>query len=144
MWIIMTRQERELDCILHVWNSYSGHWQRNTGSCSHVRLGVQPSFGQGALLGPLSSSDSLWRARRLQADLGRQLNGVSSDTLVWLASGLSGRVLRSVVRRVMFLGAYDSTFASQACWGVRDKWNWGYIFLNLGPTNLFSLKRWQV
>ena len=38
---------------------------------------------------PLRSSDSLWQAGRLQADFGCQLDGVSSDTLVWLASGLS-------------------------------------------------------
>uniref|UniRef100_A0A4W5PWT2 Eosinophil peroxidase n=1 Tax=Hucho hucho TaxID=62062 RepID=A0A4W5PWT2_9TELE len=62
--------------------------------------------------GTLRSSDSLWRAGRLQADLGHQLNGVSSDTLVQLASGLSGRVLRSVAWRVMFQRMHDSTFTS--------------------------------
>jgi hypothetical protein len=44
-----------------------------------------------ALLGSLRSSDSLWWAGCLEADLGRQLNGVSFDTLVQLASELSGR-----------------------------------------------------
>ena len=38
---------------------------------------------------PSCSSDSLWQARHLQTDIGRQLNSVSSDTLVQLASGLS-------------------------------------------------------
>lgn len=32
-----------------------------------------------------------------QADLGRQVNGISSDTLMRLTPGLNGRVLRSVV-----------------------------------------------
>ena len=41
------------------------------------------------VLVPLHFSDSLRRAGRLHADFGRQLYGVSSDTLVWLASGLS-------------------------------------------------------
>jgi hypothetical protein len=64
------------------------------------------------LLDSPRSSDSLWRAGRLLADLGRQLNGVSSDTLVRLASGLSWQVLRSAVWRVMFQRTHDSTFAS--------------------------------
>ena len=38
---------------------------------------------------PSYSSDSLWRAGRLQADFVRQLDGASSDTLVRVASGLS-------------------------------------------------------
>jgi hypothetical protein len=38
---------------------------------------------------PLRSSNSLWRAGRLQADFGRQLDSVNSTTLVWLASELS-------------------------------------------------------
>jgi hypothetical protein len=46
------------------------------------------------------------------ADFGRQLNGVSSDTWVQLASGLSECVLRSEAWRVMFRGKHDSTFAS--------------------------------
>uniref|UniRef100_A0AAZ3RKP9 U1-type domain-containing protein n=1 Tax=Oncorhynchus tshawytscha TaxID=74940 RepID=A0AAZ3RKP9_ONCTS len=54
----------------------------------------------------------------LQADLGCQVNRVSSDTLVRLASGSSGRVLRSAVWRVMFQRMHDSTFASRARWGV--------------------------
>ena len=49
-------------------------------------------FGDGLaswdFLVPLLSSDFLWRGGRLLADLGRQLDGVSSDTLVRLASGL--------------------------------------------------------
>jgi hypothetical protein len=53
----------------------------------------------------------LWRAECLQADIGRQVNGVSSDTLVQLASGLSERVLRSAAWRVMFRRTHDSTFA---------------------------------
>ena len=63
---------------------------------------------RGTLLGSSCSSNSLWRARHLQAYLSRQLNGVTSDT-VWLASGLSGQVFRRM---------NDSTFASRACWGV--------------------------
>ncbi|XP_064867115.1 acid-sensing ion channel 2-like [Oncorhynchus nerka] len=46
------------------------------------------------------------------ANLGCQLNGVSSDTLVRLASGLSLTVLRSTVWRVMFRRRDDSIFAS--------------------------------
>ena len=48
-------------------------------------------------------SDSLWWARHLQADFICQLNS---------AFGLSGRVLRSAVWRVMFQRTHDSTFAS--------------------------------
>lgn len=50
----------------------------------------------GALLGSSLSSSSLWRAWRLQADISHQLNGVLSDTWVMLASGLCGRVLKSL------------------------------------------------
>ncbi|KAK6303930.1 hypothetical protein J4Q44_G00263840 [Coregonus suidteri] len=90
--------------------------------------GLGEGLARGVLLGSSRSSDSLWRAGRLQADLGRQLNGVSSDTLVRLASRLSGRVLRSAVWRVMFRRTHDSTFASRARWGVaamRQDRNWG-------------------
>jgi hypothetical protein len=38
---------------------------------------------------PSCSSDSLWRAGSLQADHGCRLDGVATDTLVHLASGLS-------------------------------------------------------
>ena len=59
---------------------------------------MSSGFGEGlawgALLGSLHSSASLWRSRRLPADLDRQLNSASSDTFVRLASGLRGRVLR--------------------------------------------------
>ena len=52
-------------------------------------------FGEGLAggleLGSSRSSTSLWRAGHLQADLGHQLNSVSSDPLVRLASGLSGQ-----------------------------------------------------
>lgn len=72
----------------------------------------------GALLGSLRSSDSLWRAGRLQADGGSQLNCVSSDTLVQLASRLRGRLLRSAVWRVMFRRTLDSLRFSRARWGV--------------------------
>ena len=48
----------------------------------------------------------------MHADLCHQLYGVSFDTLVQLASGLSGRVLRSSVWQVMFRRTHDSTFAS--------------------------------
>uniref|UniRef100_A0A673YMK7 3-hydroxyisobutyryl-CoA hydrolase n=1 Tax=Salmo trutta TaxID=8032 RepID=A0A673YMK7_SALTR len=43
-------------------------------------------------------------------DLGRQLNCVSSDTLVRLASGLSGRVLRSVTLAKMSPTSLKITF----------------------------------
>ncbi|CDQ70338.1 unnamed protein product [Oncorhynchus mykiss] len=39
-------------------------------------------------------SDSLWRAGHLQEDFSRQVYGVSSDTLVWLASGLSEQFVK--------------------------------------------------
>ena len=76
-----------------------------------------PSSGLGKGLAG-STSVSLWRAGRLHADFGSQLNGVSSDTLVQLASGLSWWVLRRVVWWVMFWRTHDSTFASRAHWGV--------------------------
>jgi hypothetical protein len=74
------------------------------------------------------SSNSLWRAGHLQADLGHQLNCVSSDTLVQLASGWSRRVLRGAVWWVIFRRPHDSTFVSRARWGVaarRPDRNWG-------------------
>ena len=43
---------------------------------------------------PSHSSDSLWWAGRLQAGFGRQLHGVSPDTLVQLASGLSEQCVK--------------------------------------------------
>ena len=43
---------------------------------------------------PLRSSNSLWQAGRLQADFGRQLDHVFSDTLVRLASGLSEQCIK--------------------------------------------------
>jgi hypothetical protein len=75
-------------------------------------------LARGTLLGSSSSNDSLWRSGRLQADLSSQVNSVSSDTLVRLASEISGRVLRSVVWRVMFRGMHDLTFIFRAHWGV--------------------------
>ena len=54
---------------------------------------VRVGFGRGALLGSSRSSDSLWRAMRLQADLSRQLNCVSSDPLAGVKKcGLAGHV----------------------------------------------------
>ena len=52
--------------------------------------GLGEGLARGTIVGSSRSSDSLWRARSLQADFGRHLNGVSSNTLVQLASGLSG------------------------------------------------------
>jgi hypothetical protein len=43
---------------------------------------------------PSRYTDSLWQAGRLQADFGFQLDGVSSDTLVRLASGLSEKCIK--------------------------------------------------
>ena len=53
-----------------------------------VSSGLGEGLARWALLGPSCSSDSLWRDGRLQSDIGRQLDGVSSNTLVRLASGL--------------------------------------------------------
>ena len=47
------------------------------------------------VLVPSCSSDSLWRAGHLQADFCHQLDGVSSDTLVRLASGLSEQCVKN-------------------------------------------------
>ena len=49
---------------------------------------VRERFGRQVII-QSRYSDSLWRARCMYADFGRQLYGVSSDTVVWLASGLS-------------------------------------------------------
>jgi hypothetical protein len=90
--------------------------------------GLEKDLAGGDLLGSSCSSDSLWQAGRFQADLGCQFNGISSDTLVQLASGLSERVLRSAVWRVMFRRVHESTFASRARWGaaaMRQDQNWG-------------------
>ena len=54
--------------------------------------------GLGEVLVPLRSSDSLWWAGRLQA----KLDGISSDTLVRLASGLSFWLKQAVRLGVMF------------------------------------------
>ena len=64
--------------------------QRTVGPASSR---LDEGLAMGALLGSSCSSDSLWRSGRLQADFGHQVNGVSSDMLVQLASGLSVRGL---------------------------------------------------
>ena len=46
------------------------------------------------VLVPLRSSDSLWRAGGMPSDFGSQLYGVSSDTLVRLASRLSEQCVK--------------------------------------------------
>ena len=46
------------------------------------------------VLVPSRSRDSLWRAGRMHADFGRRLYGVSSDTLVRLASGVSEQCVK--------------------------------------------------
>ena len=46
--------------------------------------GLGKGLTRGALLGSSCSSDSLWQTGHLQADFGRQLNCVFSDTLVQL------------------------------------------------------------
>ncbi|CDQ68478.1 unnamed protein product [Oncorhynchus mykiss] len=51
--------------------------------------GLEEGLAGRDVLVTLRSSDSLWRAGCLHADFGRQLYGVSSDTLVRLASVLS-------------------------------------------------------
>ena len=56
---------------------------------------VRGWFARVSLLDSSHSSDSLWRSGRLQAHPGRQLDGVSSGTLVRLASRLSRQVLTS-------------------------------------------------
>jgi hypothetical protein len=43
---------------------------------------------------PSSSSDFLWWKKRLQADLGCQLDSVSSNTLLWLASEFSEQCVK--------------------------------------------------
>ena len=64
------------------------------GTIGQVSSGVGHGLAGGALVGSSCSSDSLWRAGCLQADLGRQLNSVSFDTLVQLASGLSEQCVK--------------------------------------------------
>ena len=51
------------------------------------------------VLVPSRSSDSLWRAGRMHTDFGLQLCGVSSDTLVRLASGLSEQCVKRAMCR---------------------------------------------
>ena len=57
-------------------------------------FGLGEGFAGRDFLVPLCSNDSLWRAWRLQADFGCQLDGVSSDTLVQLASVLSDQCVK--------------------------------------------------
>jgi hypothetical protein len=76
-----------------------------------------PGLGEGLPRGELYLA-----YQALVTDSGHQLKGVFCNTLVQLASRLSGRVLRSTVWQVM------STFASRAHWGVaamRQDRNWG-------------------
>uniref|UniRef100_A0AAZ3RQ24 3-hydroxyisobutyryl-CoA hydrolase n=1 Tax=Oncorhynchus tshawytscha TaxID=74940 RepID=A0AAZ3RQ24_ONCTS len=61
----------------------------------------------------------------MQADPGRQLNCVSSDTLVRLASGLSGRVLRSVILAKMSPTSLKRTF-KQLQEGSGERCFWQY------------------
>jgi hypothetical protein len=48
------------------------------------------------VLVPSRSSNSLWQAGSLHTDFGRQLYSVSSNTLVWLASGLSDQCVKKL------------------------------------------------
>jgi hypothetical protein len=81
----------------------------------HTIVQIRRGFvSGGALLGSLHSSNSLWLARCLQAHFGCQLNSVSSDTLVQLASRL-----RSVVWRVIFWRTQESTLGSPEPIGER-------------------------
>ena len=82
---ITTGRDRESHRASHNWSSV---------------VQVRGWFDLGALLGSSRSSVSLWRSGLLQVDLGRQVNSVSSDKLVRLASWLSGQVLRSAVWHV--------------------------------------------
>jgi hypothetical protein len=67
------------------------------------------------------SRDSLWRAGCLQADSGRQLDGVSSDTLVQLPSGLTEQCVKK--QCVLAGSCFEGQMAldlrlSQVCRGV--------------------------
>ena len=55
---------------------------------------VRGGFGIWDFLVLSHSNDSLWRARFLHADFGRQLDDVSFDTLVRLVSGLSEQCVK--------------------------------------------------
>ena len=78
--------------------------------------GLEEGLAGRDVLVTLRSSDSLWRAGCLHADFGRQLYGVSSDTLVRLASVLSEQ---RVKKRCCFVGrvALDLRL-SRVCTGV--------------------------
>jgi hypothetical protein len=67
--------------------------------------GLEEGLAGQDVLVPLHSSDSMWRARRLQAD---------SNTLVRLASGLTSSVSRSsaALQGCTLEEAWLSTFAS--------------------------------
>ena len=80
--------------------TWSPTGRRKNGPASS---GLEEGLAAGALHGSSCSSDSLWRAEWLQADPSRQMNGVSSDTLMRLAS----RLCR--FRRVMFQRMHDSS-----------------------------------
>ena len=75
--------------------------------------GLGDGLAEGDLLGSLRSRDSLWRARRLQADLQSSIE----QCFLRNTSGLSGQVLRSAVWQVTFRGARYSVFASRTHWG---------------------------
>ncbi|CDQ62833.1 unnamed protein product [Oncorhynchus mykiss] len=117
---------------------------------SHRAAQFHLGLARGALLGSLRSSDSLWQAGRLQADLSHQVNSLSSDILVWLAGF---QVKRSSVKKrvINFISISDlcnsSTWLVTVCndlsGGLCSQIIVSYAFavkhfLNLTPISVFE------
>jgi hypothetical protein len=85
-----------------------------------VSFGLGEGLGGWDVLVLSRSGDSLRRDERLHADYGLQLYGVSSDTLVWLASGLSKQCVKKQCGLVVLCFAWFSTFVSpESVWELQ-------------------------
>ena len=86
------------------------------------------------VLDPSCSSNSLWRDGCMDADFGQQLYGISSKTLVWLASGLSVSRRRAAWQVRVSEDAWLSTFTSPE--SVRELQRWDKTNYQLDVTKL--------
>jgi hypothetical protein len=87
------------------------------------RLGED--LGSSDFFVPSHSNDSLWWTGRLQADFSHQLDDVSTDTLVRLASGLSGRCVKKQrgLAGSCFGGYMAPTFATPKSIVAMQRWD---------------------
>ena len=100
---VVTGHDREVRGATHNWPSVV-----------RVREGLAGT----EILVSTCTSDSCGGPGAVRANQGCQVHSVSSDTLVRLASGLDGAVLRSSAAWLGIGGRILSTFVSRACTGV--------------------------